>query len=79
MDELDGRGEWVTDDSFLLCFNAWHEAVEFHLPHGEYGSKWRVVADTSIEPTGEPDIELEGGATLPIPARSLVVLQRSAE
>jgi glycogen operon protein len=79
MDELDRRGEWVTDDSFLLCFNAWHEAVDFRIPGGEYGSNWRVVVDTSVDSNEEPNTELAGGSTLPVPARSLVVLQRSAE
>ncbi|MFI9387252.1 glycogen debranching protein GlgX [Kutzneria sp. NPDC052558] len=79
MDELDRRGEWVTDDSFLLCFNAWHEVVDFRIPDGEYGSDWRVVVDTSLESNEEPDTHLAGGSTLPVPARSLVVLQRSAE
>jgi glycogen operon protein len=79
MDELDGRGEWVTDDSFLLCFNAWHEDVDFKIPGGDYGSNWRVIVDTSVDSNKEPDTELAGGSTLPVPARSLVVLQRSAE
>ncbi|QUQ66684.1 glycogen debranching protein GlgX [Kutzneria sp. CA-103260] len=79
MDELDRRGEWVTDDSFLLCFNAWHEVVDFRIPDGEYGSNWHVVVDTSCESTKEPDTQLAGGSTLPVPARSLVLLQRSAE
>jgi glycogen operon protein len=79
MDELDRRGEWVTDDSFLLCFNAWHEAVDFRIPDGEYGSNWEVVVDTSTESVEPPDRHLAGGSTLPVPPRSLVVLQRSAE
>ena len=79
MDELDGRGEWVTDDSFLLCFNAWHEVVEIRIPDGEYGSNWRVVVDTSSSSPEEPGTQLAGGSALPVPARSLVVLQRSAE
>jgi len=79
MDELDRRGEWVTDDSFLLCFNAWHEVVDFRIPDGEYGSNWHVVVDTSLESNAEPDTHWAGGSTLPVPARSLVVLQRSAE
>ena len=62
-----------------MCFNAWHEAVDFHIPDGEYGGDWRVVVDTSTESNKEPDTELAGGATLPVPARSLVVLQRRAE
>ena len=30
--DLDVRGQRVTDDSFVLCFNAHHEPIEFTLP-----------------------------------------------
>ncbi len=30
--DLDVRGQRVTDDSFVLCFNAHHEPIEFALP-----------------------------------------------
>ena len=32
--EPDARGERIIDDSFLLLFNAHHEAVDFALPDG---------------------------------------------
>ncbi|MBA2308641.1 MAG: glycogen debranching protein GlgX, partial [Pseudonocardiales bacterium] len=45
--EVDGRGERVTDDSFLLCFNAHHEDIDFTLPPDGYGTRWAVVVDTA--------------------------------
>ena len=30
--DLDERGQRVTDDSFVLCFNAHHEPIDFALP-----------------------------------------------
>ena len=30
--DRDMRGQRVTDDSFILCFNAHHEPIEFTLP-----------------------------------------------
>ena len=30
--DLDVRGQRVFDDSFLLCFNAHYEPIEFRLP-----------------------------------------------
>jgi glycogen operon protein len=53
--------------------------VEVRIPGGEYGSTWRVVVDTSIESNKDPGVQLAGGSRLPVPARSLVVLQRSSE
>ena len=77
--ERDERGERITDDSFLLAFNAYHEPIQFTLPDGEYGDTWRVVVDTAegvVEPAGtEP---LPAGQSLDVVGRSLVVLQRVA-
>jgi isoamylase len=81
--DLDRRGERVTDDSFLMCFNAHDDEIETTLPNGSYGSKWAVVLDTStgevVEPNGGSGDarEVEAGKVLPVPARSLIVLQRT--
>ncbi|MFC5290199.1 glycogen debranching protein GlgX [Actinokineospora guangxiensis] len=78
--DMDARGERVTDDSFLLCFNAHHEDIESTVPDGEYGAEWEVVVDTATgevspaEPARHP-----GGGTLTLPSRSLIVLRRVAQ
>ncbi|WP_217361575.1 glycogen debranching protein GlgX [Aeromicrobium stalagmiti] len=75
--DRDTRGARVVDDSFLMAFNAHHEDIELVLPDRDYGESWTVVVDTS---TGI--VEQVGGAmhasdaTMNLPARSLVVLQR---
>jgi glycogen operon protein len=89
--ELDPRGEPVVDDSFLLCFNAYHEDIEFSLPPDGYGQGWAVVLDTAtgeVFPgeSGTAGVGRPGAAsladaravreTLTVPARSLIVLQR---
>jgi glycogen operon protein len=43
--ERDVRGEGIVDDSFLLIFNAHHEALDFHLP--AIGAAWIRVLDTA--------------------------------
>ncbi|MGW0520701.1 glycogen debranching protein GlgX [Crossiella sp. NPDC003009] len=48
--DLDARGERVTDDSFLLCFNAHDGEMELTVPNSDYGQEWAVVLDTA---TGE--------------------------
>ena len=56
--DLDPRGERVTDDSFLLCFNAHHEAIDFTLPPKEFGAAWQPVIDTRTRRSGS-----RGGAS----------------
>ena len=34
--DLDVRGQRVTDDSFVLCFNAHHELIDFKLPPADF-------------------------------------------
>ncbi|MGI8679534.1 MAG: glycogen debranching protein GlgX [Jatrophihabitans sp.] len=74
--DRDSRGERVADDSFLLCFSAHHEEIEFTVPGDDYGSSWSVVIDT-FGPDPDPDERIvKAGDHVAVGARSLVVLQR---
>jgi isoamylase len=80
MRDLDPRGEHLTDDSFLLCFNAHDGDLRVRMPGEDYGAEWAVVIDTT---TGEvhTGIPLQArtvaaDGTLTVVARSFVVLQR---
>src|SRR3984885_14518928 len=42
------RGEPITDDSFLLLFNAAEHDVEFIIPPPEYGERWVTELDTAV-------------------------------
>jgi isoamylase len=44
--EPDPRGQPVTDDRFLLLFNAGSEPVTFTLPSAEHAPQWEVAVDT---------------------------------
>jgi isoamylase len=44
------EGQPITDDTFYLCFNAYHEKLPFHLP-GKESVSWQLVLDTA-EPDG---------------------------
>jgi isoamylase len=70
----DARGQRVLDDSFLLCFNAHYEPIEFNLPPAIFGANWRVVIHTGAE-DGEPGEELGAAAELTVDAHTAVVLQ----
>jgi glycogen operon protein len=73
----DRRGQPVTDDHFLLYFNA-GEDVEVTLPGEEYAGAWDVVVDTADRPGGEPR---PAGSALVVRGRSTLVLRehRAAE
>jgi glycogen operon protein len=42
----DPRGEKITDDSFLVFFNAHYEKLPFTIPDRDWGDRWVVVLDT---------------------------------
>ncbi|WAL64536.1 glycogen debranching protein GlgX [Amycolatopsis cynarae] len=79
--DLDQRGMRVVDDSFLMAFNAHYEDIELILPSADYGPRWTVMIDTATgEVADEPDGPgLHAGDSMNLPARSLVVLQRTRE
>jgi glycogen operon protein len=72
--DRDARGQRVLDDSFLLCFNAHYEPIEFTLPPKEFGAAWQVVVFTGPEETTPAD-EVPGGGTFTVDAHTAVVLQ----
>lgn len=88
--EPDEQGQKIFDDSFILCFNAHHERIDFTLPKDDAvkasrdpedtdpSRLWSVVVDTSL-PTGfsedDPDV-YKPESTVPVESRSVVVLCR---
>jgi glycogen operon protein len=73
------RGERISDDSFLLLFNASPDALEFLVPVN-HGRQWEVVVDTAL-PEGVPlgtGAKVRAGDRLTLLDRSLTVLQRPA-
>ena len=70
------RGQPVSDDTFLLLFNAEDEARTFTLPT-DFGDRWGVVLDTD-EPTppGVVSRERPAGGAMALVDHSLVVLVR---
>uniref|UniRef100_UPI0009BEA355 glycogen debranching protein GlgX n=1 Tax=Streptomyces viridosporus TaxID=67581 RepID=UPI0009BEA355 len=71
------RGERITDDSFLLMFNASPRPLDFVVPV-DHGRQWQVVVDTAradgVPPGTGPKVQ--AGARLTLTDRSLTVLQR---
>ncbi len=72
--ELDALGEQITDDSFLLLFNAAPEEIEFVLPDEQYGQMWEVAADTA-DPLLAASASVKAGTSISLTAHSLLVLR----
>ncbi|MDF2554596.1 MAG: glycogen debranching enzyme GlgX, partial [Microbacterium sp.] len=71
--ERDRRGEPISDDHFIVLFNAGDDAVDFVIPAVEFSPEWDVIVDTAgVNANTEP---IEPGSTLSVPGRSLMVLR----
>ncbi|MFD4698828.1 glycogen debranching protein GlgX [Streptomyces niveus] len=71
------RGERISDDSFLLMFNASAQELEFAVP-ANLGSQWRMVVDTA-RPEGVPPGDgpkVVAGERITMIGRSMTVLVR---
>jgi glycogen operon protein len=78
---LDVRGHPITDDSFVLCFNAHDQPLDFTLPPAEFGSAWIPVINTADVPSadGEEPKPIAAAGTLQVESRAMVVLQAVPE
>jgi isoamylase len=79
--EPDRRGEPVTDDSFLVAFNASDQAITFTIPGEVYGEGWLVALDTHDDAAGSVSVFDDATTLLPgvevnVAGRSIVVLRR---
>jgi isoamylase len=75
--ERDARGQPITDQHFLLYFNAHSEAVECTLPSAEFSEAWQAIIDTAGRIADDRTIEAKGNVTLT--AKSMVVLRAASE
>jgi glycogen operon protein len=78
--DTDDHGVLLTDDTFLLLFNAWWETAKFTLPDASRGATWQPVLDTN-HPTGAPAAPiptLAAGSGYDLGPRSLLVLRRTS-
>ncbi|WP_431796175.1 glycogen debranching protein GlgX [Microbacterium enclense] len=71
--ERDRRGETISDDHFLVLFNAGDEPVDFHVPAIQYSPEWDVYVDTAGERANTEPIA--PGEALQLEPKSLIVLR----
>ncbi|OMC38186.1 glycogen debranching enzyme GlgX [Mycobacterium sp. GA-1841] len=74
--DLDMRGQRVVDDSFLLCFNAHHEPIEFALPPAQFAARWVPAISTSANSSADP---IAAGDTVSVDARAVLVLHAESD
>ncbi|MET9967118.1 glycogen debranching enzyme, partial [Streptomyces sp. NPDC006356] len=75
--EPGSRGERISDDSFLLMFNASPKTIDFVVPVN-HGRQWQVVVDTARVDGVPPGTgaKVQAGERLTLVDRSMAVLQR---
>ncbi|WP_307828430.1 glycogen debranching protein GlgX [Antrihabitans sp. YC2-6] len=74
--DSDARGERVVDDSFVLCFNASDETLDFAMPPAEFAEAWTVVLTTDTD-SPDPEAGYAAGEQAKVGPRTLVVLQQT--
>jgi isoamylase len=76
--EPDARGERITDDSFLLLFNAAERDLDFTIPAACYGEHWTLELDTadSRPPPWDPTV-VKPGESVRLISRSLRLFRRA--
>jgi len=72
----DRQGNTITDDSFLLIFNAHDQAIDFVLPPSKWGKSWIKELDTNEEQAAESSDRFEAKGKVRLSGRSVVVLRR---
>ncbi|HEV2397618.1 MAG TPA: glycogen debranching protein GlgX [Candidatus Sulfotelmatobacter sp.] len=74
VDEIDDRGQLITDENFVLLMNAHHEEVPFCLPTVASEMSWITLIDTSSDSAKSPGTSHEAMTHYPLQPRSLVLL-----
>jgi glycogen operon protein len=67
----------VTDNNFMLLFNAHHEEIPFELPQFLTDKAWWTVLDTSAEEMPFEQRRHEAGTLYPLQGRSLALLRET--
>jgi isoamylase len=75
LDEWDMEGERVTDDTFLLLFNAGYVPVEFTPPSAGAANGWTLVVDTAAAEQSTSDGVVRLNEAIFLEGRSLAVFR----
>ncbi|MBD2464467.1 glycogen debranching protein GlgX [Oscillatoria sp. FACHB-1407] len=70
------QGQKISDDSFLLFFNAHWETIEFTIPEPFATDEWQMVIDTKEPRFIQDERIFTGSQAVPVTGRAIVVLQQ---
>jgi glycogen operon protein len=73
--DLDGEGNEIHDDSFLLLLNSHVEPLEFVLPALPDIAGWQAVVDTPRGIAGDGGATFEAHGRVPLERQSLMLLR----
>jgi isoamylase len=73
LDDVNGVGEAIVDDTFLILLNPHHEAIQFHMPRRP-GSAWEVLV-SSAAPNGSEKPVVRAGKVYELVPRSTALLR----
>ena len=75
MDEVDEKGEPITDDTLLVLFNAAAETIQFVLPDAHPGKRWESLVDTTSDEEAREPRRFDVGSKLELLQRALLPLR----
>jgi glycogen operon protein len=75
---FDKHGERITDDSFLILFNAGGDDCSFRLPTRRFGAMWTVELTTAKTEGLAEGARVAARGSVPAPGWSTVILRRVA-
>lgn len=70
------KGEPITDNSFYVIFNAYHEELRYILPPEKYGMKWIKILDTYDNTINDEQPLFKAKDTIAVQGRSVVLLKQ---
>ena len=77
IERSDKRGRPVTDNNFMLLFNAHHEEIPFVLPEFLSDKAWWTVLDTAADAVPFEQRRHAAGTLYPLQGRSLALLRET--
>jgi isoamylase len=72
--EPDPRGDPVTDQKFLMLFNAGADPITFTLPESKLGGDWEIVVDTTTATGAPQDADPMTNSKVEVAGRAVTVL-----
>ena len=75
MDDVNDRGESITDETLLVLLNPHPTAVDFALPEAHPGLRWELVVDTADDTAATKPSMLAVGALFPLPGPAVAFLR----